>query len=102
MTRYGRQPNFDLRGLYVVFHEPSSMPVACCFAWRESEEPLVGKLHWLGVHPDHQRRGLARFLALQIIEFWRARGAEWVILTTEADRTGAIHLYESLGFVRVA
>ena len=101
IEKYGRSASFDLAGLFIVYHELSGAPVAGCFAWRESELPLVGKLHWLGVHPAHQSRGLARFLALRVIDFWRSRGAKLVVLSTEGDREAAIRLYESLGFARV-
>jgi len=52
------------------------------------------------VHPDYQRRGIARQLMLACIEMIRARGGKHAILQVDYDNTPAINLYDSLGFIR--
>jgi len=49
----------------------------------------------LGVHPDHQNKGLGRHL-LQIAE--DSLSQPRVRLTVRASNTAAIHLYESAGY----
>jgi GNAT superfamily N-acetyltransferase len=50
------------------------------------------------VHPDYRRRGIARDLMLASLELARRKRGRWVALQVEADNTGAIRLYENLGF----
>lgn len=52
----------------------------------------------LAVTPHAQGRGLGRTLALAVIAFARARGAERIVLTSNSTLSPALRLYESLGF----
>lgn len=54
----------------------------------------------VGVHPDYQRRGIARRLMKVSLDMIAEKGGRSVILQVEHDNHGAIHLYEQLGFVR--
>jgi GNAT superfamily N-acetyltransferase len=54
----------------------------------------------VGVHPDYQRRGIARRLMQVSLEMLRRRGARAAILQVDYRNDAAIHLYERLGFVR--
>lgn len=52
----------------------------------------------LAVTPGAQGRGIGRTLALAVIAFARARGAQRVLLVSNSALVPALRLYESLGF----
>lgn len=52
----------------------------------------------IGVHPEHQRRGIGRALMRTLLDHARARGLERVELYVRADNERAHALYRSLGF----
>ncbi len=54
----------------------------------------------VGVHPDYQRRGIARRLMQTSLDMLQRRGARAAILQVDYHNDAAIHLYEQLGFVR--
>jgi ribosomal protein S18 acetylase RimI-like enzyme len=61
-----------------------------------------GFLQRLAVHPDHQREGLGRALVLDSLR-WSARWrVERVLVNTPTSNAGALALYESTGFHRLA
>lgn len=58
---------------------------------------------WLGVHgftvvPEHRRRGLARRMLAELVEWGGEKGATTVWLHVEADNEPALALYEGVGF----
>jgi GNAT superfamily N-acetyltransferase len=53
----------------------------------------------VGVHPDYQRRGIARRLMLASLDLIRARGGQHAILQVDHHNYRAHDLYETLGFV---
>ncbi|MFW5772240.1 MAG: GNAT family N-acetyltransferase [Phototrophicaceae bacterium] len=53
----------------------------------------------VGVHPQYQRRGIARRLMEASMEMIRQRGGKTAILQVDATNDGAHQLYRSLGFV---
>ncbi len=58
---------------------------------------------WLCVHsvtvdPEHRRRGLARLVLAELLDWGASRGARTVWLHVESDNAPALALYESLGF----
>jgi ribosomal protein S18 acetylase RimI-like enzyme len=54
----------------------------------------------VAVHPDYQRRGIARRLMQASLEMIAKHGGGQAILQVDYDNTGAIQLYESLGFIK--
>lgn len=54
----------------------------------------------VGVHPEHQRRGIAQQLMQTSLEMIRKRGGRHAILQVDYANEPAIGLYEKLGFVR--
>ena len=58
-----------------------------------------GNLYRLAVHPDYQRRGIARRLVSEAEEWLRAQGAKRVGAVVEKDHPWAIGFWESTGFV---
>jgi len=53
------------------------------------------------VHPDWQRRGIGRALLLHIFCVFQKKDALAVDLKVEADNSGAIQFYQSLGMIHV-
>ena len=59
-----------------------------------------GFLQRLAVHPEHQRRGLGRALALDALHWLRRWRVERAVVNTQLENDAALSLYESLGFRR--
>jgi ribosomal-protein-alanine N-acetyltransferase len=55
----------------------------------------------LAVHPEERRKGLGQFLLNHMIEAAVSRELESVWLEVRVSNTGAIRLYQKLGFVQV-
>ncbi len=53
----------------------------------------------VGVHPDYQRRGIARQLMHTTLDMIQQRGGTTAILQVDADNANARRLYRSLGFI---
>ena len=68
-------------------------------SWRRE----IGKA-WMfanvSTHPDYRKQGIARELMHRCMEFVHSKGATHAILQVDYDNKHAIHLYETLGFVR--
>ncbi len=58
-----------------------------------------GNLYRLAVHPEHQRRGIARRLVAEAETWLRAQGAKRVGAVVEKDHPWAVGFWESTGFV---
>ena len=57
-----------------------------------------GNVYRLAVHPDFQRRGIARRLAAEAEAWLRSRGAKRVGAVVEKDHPWAVGFWESAGF----
>ncbi len=56
----------------------------------------------VATHPDHRRKGIARFLTEQVMQQARQRGADELWLHVREDNPGAVRIYSDLGFVEHA
>lgn len=54
----------------------------------------------VGVHPDFQRRGIARHLMRVTMDMLGQKAAKHIILQVDFDNEPAIDLYASLGFIK--
>ena len=61
-----------------------------------------GDIQTIAVTPAFRRLGIARALLVELLGEARRRGAVDVFLEVRADNPGAIALYDSLGFERIA
>lgn len=95
-----RTPHVDQEGFLLIAHKDSPrIAVATAHAYHSSEDGEQGRVHWVAVVPEHQRRGLARALVLMTMRHHQKQGRTSLFLTTESFRTPAISLYLQLGFV---
>ncbi|HEY7719946.1 MAG TPA: mycothiol synthase [Pedococcus sp.] len=60
--------------------------------------PAHGEVYVVGVHPDHQGRGLARPLTALGLAHLAAQGLTEVVLYVDGDNVGALRTYTGLGF----
>jgi ribosomal protein S18 acetylase RimI-like enzyme len=61
-----------------------------------------GYLQRLAVAPDARRRGIARSLVLDALEWMTRRGLRLALVNTGVANDGALALYESIGFGRLS
>ena len=54
----------------------------------------------LAVLPKYRGNGLGRILVEKTVEAMEAQEADEIVLETEITNKAALHLYQSLGFVR--
>jgi GNAT superfamily N-acetyltransferase len=89
-----------LRQLYIL--SPEGTPVGTSTAWfgGHSRDDDWGRVHWVAIQPDFQRRGLASALISATCARLEALGHSKAYLVTWSDRPWAIRLYERFGFVR--
>ena len=66
------------------------------------QENQQGGVVWIkevAVKPGQQGQGIGRQLIMQALHYGKAHGAQKAFLAVDEENVGAIHLYESLGFV---
>lgn len=73
---------------------------AICIATyaHDSEKGAILWIREVAVHPDHQRKGIARELIGEAYQYGVSVGAQRAFLMADACNDHAIHLYESMGF----
>lgn len=72
-------------GFLVGFHSPS--------------QPLTGYIHYVGVHPNHRRSGLARRLYDEFMAEALKAGRTVVRAVTSPVNQGSIAFHQHMGFV---
>ncbi len=85
---------------YLAIDAATGVPIGTCSAWTDTDGPYAGwgRIHWVAVHPDYQRRGIAKALVATAMNRMIELGHTQAYLMTSTGRTGAIRLYESFGF----
>jgi mycothiol synthase len=76
--------------------------VGCCWTGISCEEGIPsetkGRIHMLGVDPDHRRRGTGRQLMMVGLARLRNRGLRVAELTVDSENRAGCALYQALGF----
>ena len=93
----------DIRDATILTHsEDGKIEGIICLGiyGHESERGATLWIRELAVHPDYQRRGIATKLLRQGLGYGAAHGAKRAFLAADELNTGALNLYERLGFVR--
>jgi ribosomal protein S18 acetylase RimI-like enzyme len=85
------------RELDVVAVAPDGTIASYAMCWVDRANK-VGEFEPVGTRPAFERRGLARAALLEGMARMQARGAETALVSTGGAETGAIRLYESVGF----
>ncbi|KAJ3300381.1 N-alpha-acetyltransferase 30 [Borealophlyctis nickersoniae] len=63
-------------------------------------EEMRGYIAMLAVAKDYRKRRIGSSLVRRVLRLMKEQGADGVVLETEHTNTGAISLYENLGFVK--
>lgn len=83
----------DGRMFFVV--DENDRPVGTASAWFDGEG---GMLHWVGIHADHQGKGLARPMIAAAVKRMQELGHKKAMLHTQPPSWVAIRLYMEFGF----
>ena len=73
-------------------------------AWFDDDfhgEPY-GRIHWVGIVPDYQGRGLSKPMMSRTCELLLELGHEKAYLVTSSARVPAINLYKKFGFAETS
>jgi ribosomal-protein-alanine N-acetyltransferase len=81
--------------LYVLKREKGGSILGYLCYWSAAGEI---QLLTIAVHPDHRRRGLARFMMESLVQEARLQTAENIFLEVRPSNLPAINLYSHLGF----
>ena len=76
VERFVSQPCFDPAGFFFVTHRGDTAGTA--FAWVPEPGTGRGVVHFVAVHPAHQRRGIGRALVRLVLARLRDVGAWWL------------------------
>jgi mycothiol synthase len=90
----------DVRAVYVVAWEGEIVGTASSRFFPE-QFGRAGVVHWVGVRPEHGRRGLATALVTCVLVDCILRGDAEAMLETQDFRVDAIRIYLRFGFTPV-
>jgi ribosomal-protein-alanine N-acetyltransferase len=91
----------SLKGLFLVFAEKEILGFLVASLCEIARRAIIMRI---AVHPEHRGRGLATRLITAALEKFRQMDFKYAELDVDIVKTGAIRLYEKLGFkvMRVA
>jgi len=58
------------------------------------------RIHWVGVKPEHQGKGICKYLIQAVLEVYEKHNESPVYLTTQTWSYKAINIYQQYGFTR--
>ncbi|MEG2091062.1 GNAT family N-acetyltransferase [Niameybacter sp.] len=93
-------PSHAINSTILVKRLNTNVVGAICIATyaHESEKGAILWLREVAVHPNYQRKGIARELIKQAYQYGKTVGATRAFLMADECNEHAIHLYESMGF----
>ncbi len=86
------------RQCYLDDSHGRSVGTATAWVAGEGRQSSEGRVHWVAVVPECQRRGLGRYLTGVVCDRLRELGAERAYLTTGSRNLAAVQLYLGWGF----
>lgn len=89
-------PNYSPGNLFLVYSDEQAVAAAAAQD-DEWEGQVVGRLHMLGVIPEHRRHGLGTSLTLVALHRMKERGFDQALVLTEDSHLDAIRIYLQLG-----
>ena len=93
-------PTDDILDRRMIFLTERGVPFATATAWFTDDEPgKMGRLHWVSVDTEHQRRGLSYPLVSLAMCRMRELGHASSNLTTQTNSWPAIKVYHRFGFM---
>jgi ribosomal protein S18 acetylase RimI-like enzyme len=72
--------------------------IAFLIGFMSQSQPRVAYIHFVGVHPEQRKQGLARYLYERFFVLARSRGAREVQCVTASVNTGSIAFHKRMGF----
>ena len=90
---------FDPRRWWLLMRD--DRPAGCILLTENPLRPAL-ELAYMGVHPDHRRRGLAGLLLTYALGLAQRGGLEFITLAVDAANHPARRLYASFGFRETA
>lgn len=91
--------DMERRCLFVV-DEDSGTPIGTGIAWHDPDcgGADCGRVHWIGIAPEFQGRGLAKPMVAAVLNRMAELGHTRACLKTQTHRLRAIWVYLDLGF----
>lgn len=86
------------RDVWFLDYNGEHIGTATSFIWGENG---VGDMHWVGIKKEFRGKGLSKYLSWKIQSTLKARGVEYVSLTTGENRPAAVKSYLTAGFLPV-
>jgi ribosomal protein S18 acetylase RimI-like enzyme len=78
--------------------EEAGQLIAFLIGFVSQTDPRQAYIHFVGIHPDHRKRGLGRQLYELVFENVRARGCDTVRCITAPINTGSVAFHTRMGF----
>lgn len=72
--------------------------IAFLIGFMSQSQPHVAYIHFVGVHPDHRKHGLAKYMYERFFTLARSRGACEVHCITASVNTTSIAFHKKMGF----
>lgn len=92
--------NDELRQRFLILEDKKGECIGTSMGWFDDDFLFegYGRVHWVGIHPDFQGKGLAKPLVSKTMEIIKARHDK-CYLTTQTESFKAIKIYLDFGFV---